>query len=131
MRHRLRRFLDNCYGFDFLGYLLLAASVLMALCSRLTDVVFPSLIGSILLVWAFARALSHDIHKRWAENQRLLKLLPNLRRALSDGVERHRQRRDYKFFRCPGCRNRLRLPRGKGRIQITCPRCGQRFGGKT
>ena len=66
-----------------------------------------------------------------AENQKLLKLLPNLRRALRDGVERRRQRRDYKFFRCPGCHERLRLPRGKGRIQITCPRCGQRFSGKT
>lgn len=131
MRYRLRQFLDKCYGFDLLGYLLLATCVLLTMLSRLFDVVLPSLLASIALVWAVARAFSHNIHKRWEENQRLVKWLPNLRHALSDGMMRHKQRRDDKFFRCPGCRNRLRLPRGKGRIQITCPRCGQRFGGRT
>ena len=131
MRYRLRQFLDKCYGFDLLGYLLLGACVLLTMLSRLFDVVLPSLFASIALVWAVSRAFSHNIHNRWEENQRLLKLLPNLRRALSDSMLRHQQRRDCKFFRCPGCHNRLRLPRGKGRIQITCPRCGQRFGGKT
>ena len=52
-------------------------------------------------------------------------------RGFAEYRQRRRLRRDYKFFRCPSCRNRLRLPRGKGRIQITCPRCGHRFGGKT
>lgn len=131
MKYWLRRFFDKCYGFDLLGYSLIAVCVLLTFMSRLFDVVFPSLLGSIALVWAVARALSHNIHARWAENQKLLKLLPNLRRSLSEGMDRHKQRRDYKFFRCPGCHNRLRLPRGKGRIQITCPRCGQRFSGKT
>ena len=131
MRYRLRGFLDKCYGFDLLGYLLLGLCAGLTLLSRVLDVVFPSLMASIALVWAVSRAFSHNIHKRWAENQRLLNWLPGLRRSLADGLARYRQRRDYKFFRCPGCRNRLRLPRGKGRIQITCPRCGQRFGGKT
>ena len=131
MRYRLQQFLDKCYGFDLLGYLLLAACVLLTMLSRLFDVVLPGLFACIALVWAVSRAFSHNIQKRWSENQRLLKLLPELRRALADGRIRHKQRRDYKFFRCPGCKNRLRLPRGKGRIQITCPRCGQRFGGKT
>ena len=131
MRYRLQNFLAKCYGFDLLGYLLIAVCVVLTMLSRLLNVVFPSLLGSIALVWAFSRAISHNIHKRWAENQKLLKLLPGLRRELSEGLERHRQRHDYKFFRCPGCHNRLRLPRGKGRIHITCPRCGHRFGGKT
>ena len=131
MRYWLRQFLDGCYGFDLLGYLLLGASVLLALLSRLFDVLFLSLLASIVLVWAVSRAFSRNIQKRWEENQRLLKLLPNLLRSLRERAERRKQRRDYKFFRCPGCHNRLRLPRGKGRIQITCPRCGQRFGGKT
>jgi len=131
MRYWLRQFLDGCYGFDLLGYLLLGVSVLLTLLSRLFDVLFLSLLASIVLVWAVSRAFSRNIQKRWEENQRLLKLLPNLLRSLRERAERRKQRRDYKFFRCPGCHNRLRLPRGKGRIQITCPRCGQRFGGKT
>ena len=44
---------------------------------------------------------------------------------------RCQQSGEYKFFTCPGCRNHLRVPRGKGKIQITCPKCGQRFGGKS
>ena len=41
--------------------------------------------------------------------------------------ERWRQRRDYKFFRCPQCRTLLRVPRGKGKIKIVCRKCGNSF----
>ena len=131
MRYRLRQFLDKSYGFDLLGYVLVAACMLLTALARILDWTFPGLLASIALVWAASRAFSHNIHKRWEENRRFTEWLPRLHQSLRNGMARHRQRRDYKFFRCPGCKNRLRLPRGKGRIQITCPRCGQRFGGRT
>ena len=36
-------------------------------------------------------------------------------------------RRLYHYYRCPQCRQKLRVPRGRGRIQISCPRCGTQF----
>ena len=131
MRYRLREFLNKCYGFDHLGYALLALCMALTMAARIFDWLLLGLLACIALVWAVSRAFSRDLNKRWEENRRFTEWLPTLGRSLKDGFERHKQLRDYKFFRCPGCKNRLRLPRGKGRIQITCPRCGQRFGGRT
>jgi predicted RNA-binding Zn-ribbon protein involved in translation (DUF1610 family) len=46
-----------------------------------------------------------------------------------EGVSEEKKR--YKFFKCPACRQKIRVPKGKGRIEITCPRCGNRFIKKT
>ena len=37
----------------------------------------------------------------------------------------------YRVFGCPGCSQLLRVPKGNGRIEITCPRCGNVFDGKS
>ena len=47
------------------------------------------------------------------------------------GSDRWHQRRDYRFYKCPSCRTRLRVPRGKGKINIVCRKCGTSFQRKT
>ena len=45
--------------------------------------------------------------------------------------ERWSQRKDYRFFKCRSCRTRLRVPRGKGKLNIVCRKCGTSFQRKT
>ena len=54
----------------------------------------------------------------------VVKGIGNLQHDISD-------RKFYKYFHCPGCKSKLRVVRGKGKIFITCPRCGLRFSGKS
>ena len=81
--------------------------------------------------YALFRTLSRNLPMRQAENVLVLEKCRRVKAILSGAVQRAKQRRDYRFFSCPGCRSYLRVTRGKGRIQVTCPRCGHRFDRKS
>ena len=131
MRQRLQSFMAGRYGSDelntFLWCIAAVLSILFAVCdlSRLMPIV------TVLLLWTIFRMFSRRTDKRSAENHRFLLRFYPIRDAVAGWFSRTRQLRDYRFFTCPGCHSRLRVPRGKGHIQITCPRCGHRFSGKT
>ena len=131
MGNWLRNFMAGRNGFDQLCLAQLAGAVLLNLLARWTDSVVLSLLGSGLLIWVLFRAYSRNLPRRQAENQRFLTAGSRIRGSYRSWRERQRHRKEYKFFRCGGCGNWLRVPRGKGKIQITCPRCGQRFSGRS
>ena len=79
------------------------------------------------LVWSTFRTFSCNIPKRQRENAAYLGLTRKTRENLRGAKDRFRQRREYRFFRCPSCRTWLRVPRGKGKLNITCRQCGERF----
>lgn len=82
-----------------------------------------SWLGLFLLIYAFIRAFSRQLARREAENALYLRWLAGRRRAWQAFRERRRQRKDFRFFKCPGCGAMLRVPRHKGRIHIRC-KCG-------
>ena len=71
----------------------------------------------------YFRMFSRNLAKRHAENQKFL----NFRYERTVGWNRFKkrtaQRKDYRFFKCPSCKQRVRVPRGHGKIEITCPKC--------
>lgn len=79
-----------------------------------------SLIALAVLIYAYSRILSRDIAKRRQENAAFL-------RFFSQGKLRFQQRKTHKFYRCPQCKATLRVPKGRGKIQITCTCCGNQF----
>ena len=88
-------------------------------------------LGLALLIYAYFRMFSKNIYKRRAENDAFLRK----KNAIADGFynrkDRFSQKKDYCFFKCPSCKTMLRVPRGKGRIRITCRKCGTAFEKKT
>ena len=126
-----QNFMAGRNGADRLSVAQIAASVVLNLLSRRPGREMLSLLSAALLLWALFRILSRNLPARQRENARFVTALPRLRSRLTAWRERQKHRKDYKFYRCAGCGNWLRVPRGKGRIQITCPRCGHRFSGKT
>ena len=82
-----------------------------------------SWLGILLLILSFARAFSRRLGQREIENSAYLAFIERRRRQWEMRKERFRQRKDFRFFKCPGCGTVLRVPRGKGRIHINC-RCG-------
>ena len=88
-------------------------------------------LGLAVLLLAYFRMLSKNLYRRRAENERFLRLRFRVTGVLGDWRDRWRQRRYYAFFRCPECRTLLRVPRGKGKIRITCRKCGNAFDRKT
>ncbi len=127
---RFEEFFHGIYGFDTFSYGLLLFSVILNLVMGLV----PSeavnqyhLISFLPLVYCAFRVFSHNGEKRSRENQRFQACLRPLFEAMDEHQEERKQAKLFKFFKCPVCRQKLRVPKGKGKVEITCPNCGNKF----
>ena len=123
-------------GFDALSSFLLRCSLTPLLLSVLLQRAAGGyvstalyILGMVLFVWAVWRAFSRSLSRRSAENQHFVQ--SSFYTGLSGAAVRFSQRKDYRFYRCPGCKRWLRVPRGRGTLEIRCPGCGSRFRKKT
>ena len=136
MRNFFRNFLIGRYGPDQLYYALFGGALVLCIAARITAklALLSSIlmaVGYALLVFAIFRMLSRNINARRRENDRFLKFWWPIRMKFVNLSQRRKSRKTHRFFKCPGCKNLLRVPKGKGKITITCPRCGERFTKKT
>lgn len=123
MQAGLYRFAAGRYGTDRLNVVILcvgvAASILSALMPKLWIGKVLWVASYALMIWAICRSLSRNINKRYQENRRFLLM-----------IDRIKDRKN-RYFICPRCRQTVRVPRGKGKIMITCPKCKEKFQRKT
>ncbi len=133
----IRRFLYNFFqgrnGMDAIAkftWILTFAFILLSFIPGVVGYVFYVL-TTVSMVYTLFRVLSRNVYKRREEERRFLDKTQRVRRYFADSRVRFSQRKEYKFFRCPTCHSYLRVPRGKGKLQITCRKCGNRFSGKT
>lgn len=130
MRNWLNRFMAGRYGVDQLGRALSILACVLALVgiigsrTALAYLWYPALA---LLIYDYFRMFSRNSYKRQRENQWYLDHTEKLRRRMHLHRDQFKQRRDYKFFNCPNCGTTVRVPKGKGTLTITCPRCKERF----
>jgi small-conductance mechanosensitive channel len=121
----IRRFMFGRYGLDQLNVVLMVAAVALCLISFLFSRINAvwtvalsfvlNLLSYVLLFWYILRAFSRNIEKRNQENRRFLAF----RSRLTDKQNR--------YYRCPNCKQTVRVPRGRGKICIKCPKCSEKF----
>ena len=131
MRNRLRVFMLGRNGIDQLVTAFIVAALVSDILFTLLGLIFLRFIPLIFLVLAMLRLLSKNVARRREENYRFTRVWADAKCSFSGWRKRTAQSGEYKFFKCPSCRTKLRVPKGKGRIKITCSKCGQRFDGKT
>ena len=85
------------------------------------------LLGMAAYVLSIYRTLSRNVEKRYAENAKFLSFWHGWRSSLSQFVNRVKNMRKYKYFKCPECHARLRLPRKVGEVTVTCGKCKHSF----
>ena len=119
----IRSFMTGRYGTDRLNMVILCAGLAASILSSLVRVTPLNLIfwllSYVLMIWAIWRSLSRNTYKRYQENRKFLQFFDRLKD------------RQHRYFDCPKCRQMVRVPRGKGKIAITCPRCKEKFVKKT
>ena len=131
MKEKFLRFMAGRYGADQLSrFLSFAALVLIVLNIFLHSTVLWVL-GLAALVLVYVRMFSRNFEKRRRENARYLQIKSKLTGGFKNWTDRRKQSKDYVFFRCPSCRAMLRVPRGTGKIRVTCRKCGNAFERKT
>ena len=125
-----RRLLKDRYGFDAICAVLLWTSVLIDLLVLLLpyeEVRSFGWLSFVPMFFCILRMLSRDFDRREMENDHFTGLFDPIREAAENRRERKYQKKMFRFFRCPSCRQQLRVPRGKGKVEITCPSCGSKF----
>ena len=123
MQSGLRHFMLGRYGGDKLNMAVLVAAavagVLAAFLGHSGLKLLLLAISYVLMFWAIFRSLSRNTYKRYQENRKYLQFLQKIKD------------KDHKYFTCPRCRQPVRVPKGKGKISITCPKCKEKFIKKT
>lgn len=117
------------YGVDQFSIFLLIAGLVFTIFGRLFwPLVF---LGDLLYFYALFRLLSRNIMARQKELAGFLSVWKPVKNWFQFQSMRFSQRKQYKYFKCPNCKQQLRAPRGRGHIEVTCQKCHQVFRTKT
>ena len=127
MREKFRQFMIGRYGTDGLNQFLSVASLVLLLIAIVSRIRLFTWLGVALLGFCYYRTFSRNISKRTEENYKFYTLKDRVGSKFRGLKEQWANRKIYHYYRCPQCRQKLRVPRGRGRIQISCPRCGTQF----
>lgn len=126
IRNALMRFMYGRYGQDQLNLFLLVSYLVLYCIFLFTRFVPLYWVSLALLAWTLFRLLSRNAPRRRAENAKFLKLIGPLQRWFHLRRTIHRDK-EHCYFKCPHCGQQLRVPRGKGKITVTCRSCGASF----
>ena len=131
IRRFLRNFMMGRYGPDHLGIAMILFSLALSLVHGITRFVPILYTSYIIIALVLVRMLSRNISRRRAENDKFIRFWWPVKSRASRAIANIKYRKTHRFIVCPGCSNTLRVPKGKGKLQITCPKCGERFIRKT
>lgn len=127
LNEKTRQFMAGRYGGDSFSRFLLGAVLVLLVLALITRIGLFSLLGFAALIFSYYRMLSRNYEARRRENEWFLDKKNRLFRSARVQKRRFNERREYRYFKCPGCGQNVRVPKGKGHIMITCPKCRTQF----
>ena len=132
MKDKFYRFMQGRYGVDqfakfTMGVALVSIVLAIFVNTGSSAGSFLDMLGLVAIVYTYFRIFSRTISKRAQENQKYLSATAKLRQRLNKEKNMMKQRKDYHIYTCPSCGQKVRIPRGKGKIEISCPKCHSKF----
>jgi DNA-directed RNA polymerase subunit RPC12/RpoP len=127
MRQKFYQFMQGRYGVDQLSRVLTWISLICIVLSNFVGGYVLNSIGVVGFVFAYYRIFSKNHPKRYRENQKFLMFTSNFRNLFRKGKDNMHQRKTYHIYKCPTCKQKIRIPKGKGKIEIRCPKCQKTF----
>lgn len=124
MKERFRQFMIGRYGNDELNGFLTGLTFVIILISIFIENRF-SIFATLCLILLYYRMFSRNFAKRRNENAAFLKIKYKLTGRFTK--QAREQRKNFHIYKCPKCKQKIRIPRGKGKIMITCPKCKEEF----
>lgn len=127
MREKIARFMAGRYGMDSLGRFTMTLTLIFIVLSYFTRNRLVPFLAWAGIILTYYRMFSRNVYKRSAENQQYLTRTAKLRRWVYTQKNIFSQRKTHHIYKCPSCKQKIRIPKGKGRIEIRCPKCNTKF----
>lgn len=127
LREKFMRFMAGRYGTDSFSKFLLVICLLCLVINMIFRIPALYLVGLAILVYCYFRMFSRNYAKRSAENAFYLKRTEGIRRFFRKQKSHSQIRKTHHLYKCRKCGQMIRIPKGKGRIEITCPKCKYSF----
>lgn len=127
MREKMERFMSGRYGVDELSRFMLGVTAVLCVLSLIFRSSLLNLLVFVAIILIYVRMLSRNFARRNSENEVYLKYQNKVTGFFKKQKYELEQRKVYHIYRCPGCKQKIRIPRGKGKIEITCPKCRTSF----
>lgn len=127
MKEKLQRFMMGRYGVDALNKFLLGATLVLLVINMILRSSLLNTLSLLLLIACYVRMLSRNVQKRYNENVKFLNKKKDLLNYFRKEKSYFEQRKTHHIYKCPTCKQKIRVPKGKGKICITCPSCKTEF----
>ncbi len=127
MRDKIYRFMQGRYGTDDFYKFLFWVALIGIVINWFVKKPALNLVVTLILVYAMYRVLSKNHSARYAENQRYLQATAKIRYWFDQQKKLMEERKYHHIYTCPKCRQKIRSPKGKGKIMIRCPKCHHEF----
>ncbi len=127
MKERMQRFMAGRYGNDQLNQFIFIVAIISMVLEIITRQSLFYTLTLVLLILAYVRVFSRNINKRYEENMKFLQKKDAILNKFRKQKYYVAQRRNFHIYTCPQCKQKIRIPKGKGKISITCPKCRTSF----
>ena len=127
MKERMQRFMAGRYGNDQLNQFIFIVAIISMVLEIITRQSLFYTLTLVLLILAYVRVFSRNINKRYEENMKFLQKKDAILNKFRKQKYYAAQRRNFHIYTCPQCKQKIRIPKGNGKISITCPKCRTSF----
>lgn len=126
-----QNFMRGRYGVDQLSFAILILYFIITILGSLFRIPYISYLALALIVWCWFRIFSRNTYKRAQENAKFMGKVYPIQNKWRTKKREFADRKTHKYYSCPNCKQRLRVPKGRGKITITCPKCKTKFDKRT
>ena len=127
MREKFYRFMQGRYGQDQFSRFLVYAAIGCVLVNLFVHSNILYWLAWVLLIYGYFRIFSRNHQARYAENQKYLNATAKIRYWWEQQKKLAEERKYHHIYTCPKCKQKIRIPRGKGKIMVRCPKCHHEF----
>ena len=127
MKRRFMEFMNGRYGVDQLSRFMLGVAMVCLILNVFVRQQFVNMLVLVILGVCYFRMFSKNYTQRSAENRKYLEMTQGIRTWAGRQKNLAAQNRDFHIYKCPSCGQKIRIPRGKGKIMVKCPKCGHEF----
>ena len=127
MKDKIYNFMRSRYGNDQLSSFLTWAGLILIIIDLFAKTGILYFLGLVAFIYGYIRIFSKQYEKRASQNRWFLEHTVAVRSFFKRMKKSKEAGKDYRIFTCPKCEQMIRIPKGKGRIEIRCPKCGNTF----